>query len=126
MHWMTLIDIAGAKEFVPRGSGLKLTEELALKGKFAPEMLHRLVTVLDALDYNIPIPLWDAASRTPQPTKGHLPETGVLGHLKDAATEKKFALTVLLTHASAGHRRRRGRTHAGARRLHPCPQARGP
>lgn len=102
MHWMTLIDIAGAKEYVPRGSGLKLTEELALKGKFAPEVLHRLVTVLDALDYNIPIPLWDAASRTPQPTKGHLPETGVLGHLKDAATEKKFALTVLLTMQALG------------------------
>jgi hypothetical protein len=102
MHWMTLIDIAGAKEYVPRGSGLKLTEELALKGKFAPEVLHRLVTVLDALDYNIPIPLWDAASRTPQPTKGHLPETGVLGLLTTAATEKKFALTVLLTMQALG------------------------
>lgn len=102
MHWMTLIDIAGAKEYVPRGSGLKLTEDLALKGKFSPEVLHRLVTVLDALEYNIPIPLWDAASRTPQPTKGHLPETGVLGHLKTAASEKKFALTVLLTMLALG------------------------
>jgi hypothetical protein len=102
LHWMTLIDIAGAKEFVPRGSGLALTEELALKGKFAPEVLHRLVTVLDALDYNIPIPLWDAASRTPQPARGHLPETGVLPQLKAAAAEKKFALTILLTMKALG------------------------
>lgn len=102
MHWMTLIDIVGAKAYVPRGSGLKLTEEMALKGKFAPELLHRLVTVLDALEYDIPIPLWDAAGRTPQPTKGHLPETGLLPRLKTAATDKKFAQTVLLAMHALG------------------------
>ena len=102
MHWMTLIDIAGAKAYVPRGSGLRLTEELAVKGKFPPEMLHRLVTVLDALEYDIPIPLWDAASRTPQPAKGYLPETGVLPRLKAAAGERKFALTVLLAMQALG------------------------
>lgn len=102
MHWMTLIDIAGAREYVPRGSGLKLTEELAVRGKLAPELLHRLVTVLDALEYNVPIPLWDAASRTPQPAKGHLPETGVLPQLGTASADKKFALTVLLAIRALG------------------------
>jgi hypothetical protein len=102
MHWMTLIDIVGAEAYVPRGSGLKLTEELALKGKFSAEILHRLVTVLDALEYNIPIPLWDAASRTPQPSKGFLPETGVLPRLKAAAGDKKFAQTVLLSLQALG------------------------
>jgi hypothetical protein len=102
LHWMTLIDIAGAKAQVPRGSGLRLTEELALRGKLAPEMLHRLVTVLDSLDYDIPIPLWDVASRTPQPAKGHLPATGVLAELKSAAAERKYALTVLLAIRSLG------------------------
>jgi hypothetical protein len=102
LHWLTLIDVAGAKGEVPRGSGLKLTEELALAGKFAPEVLHRLVTVLDALEYNVPIPLWNAASRTPQPAKGHLPETGVLSALKAAASDKRFAHTILLAMRALG------------------------
>ena len=41
--------------------------DLALKGGLPPPLLHRLVTVLDALDYEVPIPLWDEASKTPQP-----------------------------------------------------------
>ena len=102
LHWMTLIDIAGSQPQVPRGSGLKTTQELALRGKFSPEFLHRLVTVLDALEYDIPIPLWDAASRTPQPAKGYLPETGVLAQLKDASAQKKFGLTVLLAMRTLG------------------------
>ena len=53
-------------------------------------MLHRLVTVLDALDTQVPIPLWEAASRTPQPTDGHLPATGVLAELK-VARDKRMA-----------------------------------
>ena len=56
-------------------------------------MLHRLVTVLDALDYEVPIPLWDDASKTPQPHDGYLPETGAL------------------TASEGGLRCRRGRPH---------------
>ena len=41
--------------------------EIALKGGLPPPLLQRLVTVLDALDYDVPIPLWDLASKTPQP-----------------------------------------------------------
>ena len=101
-HWLMLIEIAGGRTGEAVDTGLKTTEQLALKGRFAPELLHRLVTVLDALEVDIPIPLWEAASRTPQPTKGHLPETGVLAHLKSAAAEKKFGLAVLLAMRTLG------------------------
>ena len=30
------------------------------------------------MDVNVPIPLWELASRSPQPAGGHLPDTGVL------------------------------------------------
>jgi hypothetical protein len=64
--------------------------------------LHRLATVLDALEYNVPIPLWEAASRTPQPPGGFLPETGVLSQLQDAAAKREFGRTVLLTMKTLG------------------------
>ena len=64
--------------------------------------MHRLITVLDALEYDIPIPLWEAASRSPQPSKGYLPETGLLAHLKTATGEKKYGLAVLLTLRALG------------------------
>jgi hypothetical protein len=52
--------------------------------------------VLDALDYQIPIPLWEAASRSPQPSSGHLPETGVLSRLQEASKQKSFSRVVLM------------------------------
>jgi hypothetical protein len=58
--------------------------------------------VLDALNYLVPIPLWDAASRTPQPNTGYLPETGVLSELQDAAKKREFGRTVLLTMKALG------------------------
>ena len=80
-HWLALIDIAdperaAAALAVPggrRGPGGT--------GPASVETLHRLATVLDALDIDVPVPLWDAASRTPQPAGGYLPETGVLADL---------------------------------------------
>ena len=74
---------------------LSKVERLALAGGFEAPVLHRLVTVLDALDFQVPIPLWEAASRTPQPTDGHLPATGVLAELKSARDKRDGALTVL-------------------------------
>lgn len=87
-HWLALIDIADPRQPGSRGQHLPAVEEVALRGRFAPEGLHRLATVLDALDYHVPMRLWEAASRAPQPTSGHLPATGVLADLQDAARRK--------------------------------------
>ncbi len=102
-HWLALIDIADpANRGAARGQSLESVERMALAGRFPPELLHRLATILDALDYQVPIPLWDAASKTPQPAGGHLPETGVLSELQDAAKKKEFGRTVLLTLRTLG------------------------
>ena len=66
-----------------------------MANRLSAPLLHKLVTILDALNYNIPIPLWEASSRTPQPTKGYLPETGKLHALKVAADKRETAATIL-------------------------------
>ena len=100
-HWLALADIADAA-MQPHGQYLGELETLALQSRFTPDALHRLATVLDALDYVVPIPLWEAASRTPQPAGGHLPATGVLSALQDAAKKKEFGRTVLLVMQALG------------------------
>ncbi len=101
-HWLTLIDIADAHATGDRDSKLDYVESLAVHGRMDPTLLQRLATVLDALEYNVPIPLWEAASRTPQPTGGFLPETGVLTELQDAAKKREFGRTVLLAMKTLG------------------------
>ncbi|MFN0217725.1 MAG: hypothetical protein ACKVP4_02805 [Hyphomicrobium sp.] len=100
-HWLALADIADPN-FSPRGQDLPALESIAASGRFSPDTLHRLATVLDALLYQVPIPLWDTASRTPQPTGGYLPPTGVLSELQDAAKKKEFGRTVLLAMKALG------------------------
>ena len=100
-HWLALADIA-EPDPANKEQYLNEVETLALRGRFTPDALHRLATVLDALNYNVPIPLWDAASRTPQPNTGHLPATGVLSELQDASKKKEFGRTVLLAMKSLG------------------------
>ncbi len=87
-YWGALVDIAEAGPLPSRGASLVFVEEAALRGRFTPEGLHRLATVLDALDYHVPIRLWEAASRAPQPTQGFLPATGVLAELQDAVRKR--------------------------------------
>ncbi|HEX9882293.1 MAG TPA: hypothetical protein VGA65_07275 [Hyphomicrobium sp.] len=101
-HWLALIDIADDHAGGDRESSLRYVETLAVHGRLDATLLHRLATVLDALEYNVPIPLWEAASRTPQPTGGFLPETGVLSELQDAAKKREFGRTVLLTMKTLG------------------------
>jgi hypothetical protein len=101
-HWLAMADIADPGFPGRRGESLASVEQLALRGRFGADLLHRLATVLDALDYNVPIPLWEAASRTPQPTGGHLPGTGVLTELQDAAKKKQFGRTVMLAMKTLG------------------------
>lgn len=95
-HWRMLLDIADPQ--VPRqdrGRSIHLLENLALQGRFSPVDLHRLATVLDALDYNVPVPLWNLASRTEQPQTGHLPATGMLSAMKQASEGGQIAATTL-------------------------------
>jgi hypothetical protein len=101
-HWLALIDIADPQIKTSRGESLASVEDVALKGRFTADALHRLATVLDALDTNVPIPLWDAANKAPQPAGGHLPETGVLPELQDASKKKEFGRTVLLSLRAIG------------------------
>lgn len=107
-HWLALADIAepraagGRRASHSSAETLASVETLALRGKFASDLLHRLATVLDALDTNVPIPLWEAASRTPQPAGGHLPETGVLSELLDASRKKELGRTVLVAMKALG------------------------
>jgi hypothetical protein len=101
-HWLALIDIADGRPAVNREADLQHVEQLAVHGRLDATLLHRLATVLDALEYNVPIPLWEAASRTPQPAGGFLPETGVLSELQDAAKKQEFGRTVLLAMKTLG------------------------
>jgi hypothetical protein len=81
---------------------------LALTGALPPPLLHRLVTVLDALDYDVPISLWDEASKTPQPNDGDLPPTGALTSLKQAADGGEVGRTVLIAAAVLGRNGAKG------------------
>jgi hypothetical protein len=93
-HWLDLIEVVN-----PRGPDpaprLGAIEELAVHGRLGAEALHRLVTVLEALDIDVPIALWDAASRTPQPAAGYLPDTGVLAELAAAAKRGEVGHAIL-------------------------------
>lgn len=100
-HWLALADIADP-QLAGRGKDMAALESLAVTGKFSPGALHRLATVLDALNYQVPIPLWNAASRTPQPNDGFLPATGVLSELQDASHKREFGRTVLLVMQALG------------------------
>lgn len=103
-HWAVLIDIADADR-AGAGSGAESVDSVdrfSPDGRFEPALLHRLATVLDALGTHIPIPLWQAASRTPQPAEGHLPDTGVLSSLQAASKNREFGHTVLLAMKALG------------------------
>ena len=102
VHWLALADLADPALSEGRSRHLAALENMAARGRFTPEQLHRLATVLDALQIQVPIPLWDLASRTPQPNTGFLPETGVLSALAEAAKKKEFGHTVLLAMQSLG------------------------
>lgn len=83
-------------------SALAAGVETAARSGLPPALLQRLVTVLDALDVDVPIPLWDEAGKSPQPDDGYLPATGVLTKLKEAAEKGEVGRTILLVMASLG------------------------
>ncbi len=105
--WQLLLaasDPQGPRAEAALGEGV----DIALKGGLPPPLLHRLVTVLDALDYEVPIPLWDEASKTPQPSDGDLPETGALTSLKEAADSGEVGRAVLIAAAVLGPKGAKG------------------
>lgn len=96
-------DLIGIVDPQTRGPPrLTAVEALAVNGRLGAEALHRLVTALDALDIDVPIPLWDAASRTPQPASGYLPDTGILAELEQAAKRGEVGHTALLVMRALG------------------------
>jgi hypothetical protein len=101
-HWLALIDVADPGPTWRRGEYLGSLEEMALRGRFSAEALNRIATVLDALDYNVPMRLWEAANKTPQPKYGYLPETGVLSDLQAAARNKDTNRAILLAIRALG------------------------
>jgi hypothetical protein len=105
-HWIALADIADLSAGGDQGRSLGLSlapvEEMARGGRFDAALLHRLTTVLDALELPVPMPLWELASRSPQPAGGHLPDTGVLSELAEASQKKQFGRTVLLVLRTVG------------------------
>lgn len=101
-HWLALIDLADPQSRQVRQSGLATLDDLAERTRLGPAALHRLVTVLDALDVTVPLRLWEAAGRISQPTGGHLPETGVLGELAQASQQKEAGRTILLVMRALG------------------------
>jgi hypothetical protein len=101
-HWVALADLADPAVTSGFERSLAAVETLAQHGRFEPAVLHRLVTVLDALDITVPMTLWDLAGRSPQPAGGHLPDTGVLSELADASQKRQFGRTVLLVLRTIG------------------------
>lgn len=101
-HWMALIDLVDPARKSWRFGTLAVLEDMAVRNRLSPDLLHRLATVLDALDVDVPVPLWDAANRVGQPKGGYLPETGVLAELADAAKRRDSARTILLVMRALG------------------------
>ena len=101
-YWAALIDLVDPARKSWRFDSLAVLEDMAVRGRLSPDLLHRLATVLDAHDIDVPVPLWDAANRAGQPKGGHLPETGVLAELADAAKRRESARTVLLVMRALG------------------------
>jgi hypothetical protein len=83
-------------------SALDAGVEIARRAQLPGALLQRLVTVLDALGQDVPIPLWELAGETPQPEDGYLPATGVLTDLKEAADAGEVGRTVLLVASALG------------------------
>jgi hypothetical protein len=101
-NWLGLIEAADPERRGGRLASLAMVAELAEQGRLGAETMHRLATALDALDIDVPIGLWDAASRTPQPSSGYLPETGVLADLAQSAQRGEAARVILLVMRALG------------------------
>ncbi|MFZ1106089.1 MAG: hypothetical protein WAN86_25035, partial [Hyphomicrobiaceae bacterium] len=101
-HWLALVDIADPQSRQVEGPGLAALDDLARRGRLAPAVLQRTVSVLDALGLKVPLALWEAAGRVAQPSGGHLPPTGVLAELAQASEQKQAGRTIVLVLQALG------------------------
>ncbi|MEI9901995.1 MAG: hypothetical protein WDN31_19930 [Hyphomicrobium sp.] len=114
-HWLALVDIAQGGNAADREADLQYVEGTRRARPPRPTLQHRLASVLDALDYNVPIPLWEAASRTPQ-TGGRLPAgDGRPVGAADASKKQQFGRTVLIAMKALRPHGRRGCAYDCAR-----------
>jgi hypothetical protein len=101
-HWLALVDIADPQSRQIERSGLAALDDLAKRGKLPAAVLHRTISVLDALGIAVPLPLWEAAGRVGQPSGGYLPPTGVLPELAKASEQKEAGRTIILVLQALG------------------------
>ena len=100
-HWRILADVANPNTPIGR-TDLYALEEMVARRRISGPVLRRLTSVLDALDYNVPIPVWDAANRAPQSDAGKLPPTGILSDLLEASKQRQSAKTAFLAMRAVG------------------------
>ena len=101
-HWLVLVNIADPQSRQVERPGLAALDDLAKRGRLPPAILHRTVSVLDALGLEVPLPLWEAAGRVGQPSGGFLPPTGVLAELAKASEQKEAGRTIILVLQALG------------------------
>ena len=100
-EWLPLVDLV-QPGVVPAGEGTQMALRMARARRLNGATLHRLTSVLDALSLDVPIPLWNTASKQPQPRKGALPPSGVLSALKKMSDEGRAGEVLLLSLQSLG------------------------
>ena len=100
-EWLPLTDLV-QQNVVPRGEGVQMALRMAKARRLNGGALHRLTSVLDALSYEVPIPLWNLASKQPQPRKGALPAPGILSALKKMSDEGRPGEVLLLSLQAVG------------------------
>ena len=122
-HWLALIDVADPERRGGRPASLRALEDLAGRGRLGPETLHRLATVLDALDIDVPIAIWDAASRTPAAIERISAGDGHPGRPGAVRQTQRCRPHHPARHARAGCQRPRRGQRAGARRRDPGLEA---
>ena len=100
-EWLPLADLVQVG-VVPSGEGMQMALRMAKARRLDGRALHGLTSVLDALSFTVPIPLWNTAGKIPQPNKGALPPGGVLSRLKKMSDEGRSGEVLLLALEAVG------------------------
>ena len=100
-EWLPLTDLV-EKDVVPSGEGAQMAIRMARARRLDGRALHRLTSVMDALSHDVTIPLWNLAGKQPQPNKGALPATGVLGQLKKLSDDGRAGEVLLMSLRAVG------------------------